>query len=62
MSQSETMAFKTQISSLESKLAETNAKKEEMNSQLDLLSQNLRMEQDTSNNLLMSLEAAQDKI
>ena len=50
--------MKAKISELEGLVSEGQLKNAEINAQLDTMGQNLRMEQETSNNLLVSLEAS----
>ena len=51
--------FEERIADLAKQLEEAKQSANESNTQAELLSQNLKMEQDTSNNLLVSLGAAQ---
>ena len=51
--------FEARIADLTKQLEEARQSANESNTQAERLSQNLQMEQDTSNNLLVSLGAAQ---
>ena len=54
--------FEATIADLKVQLEDSLAKTQDFTVQTELLSKNLKMEQDTSNNLLVSLDTAQSRI
>ena len=58
----QSQAYENTIDELESKLAEQGKRIQEFNIHTELLSTNLQTEQETSNNLLISLDNCQSKI